>query len=145
MLRIEIPKHTTKAERKVLDSENAFRRGIKRGAMKAGRGIQKRIVINLSSGSRSGRKYRSLPNRSSAPGENPRSQSRRLERSVYYDASDTMLLLGSKEDHATYLTKGTKHMEARPHKDLPFFELAMEQEERNTEEYLRKGVEDELC
>ena len=99
----------------------------------------------MNTGSRSGRKYRNLPNQSSAPGENPRSQSRRLERGVSYDASHDKIVLSNNEPHSIYLTTGTKKMEARPHKDLPFYELAMEQEERNTEEYLRKGVIDELC
>lgn len=113
--------------------------------MKAGRSIQKRVTTLLSSGSRSGRKYRGLPNRSSAPGENPRTQSGRLARSVYYNSGVNQFSVGATEDHATYLTEGTKRMEARPHKNLPFFELAIEQEEKNTEEYLTKGVKDEIC
>ena len=145
MLDIHVPKETLVYENKIINSAESFKKGINRGAMNAGRSIQKRIITNLNIGSRSGRKYRNLPNRSSAPGENPRSQNRSLERSVYYGASENKIVVGSNVDHATYLTEGTRYMEARPHKDLPFFELAMEQEERNTEEYLKKGVIDELC
>lgn len=145
MLKITMNKRALNFQAELGSHPRKWREGIKEGAMLAGRSIQKRITTNLSTGSRSGRKYRNLPHRSSAPGENPRSQSGGLVRGVYFDANDKRLVLGNREDHAAYLTKGTKYMKARPHKDLPFYELAMEQEERNTENYLRNGVRRKLC
>jgi hypothetical protein len=99
----------------------------------------------LSTGSRTGRKYKGNPFVSSAPGEYPRSQSGALRDSIYYDANSIHdFRIGATAKHAIYLEGGTRFMSARPHPDLPFMQLAMELEERNIENYLQDGPYQEI-
>ena len=77
MLDIFAPRSTDIKVSKLMKHPSLFKRGIQEGAMLAGRSIQRRATTMLGTGTRTGRKYSGLPNRSSAPGEYPRSQSGR--------------------------------------------------------------------
>lgn len=81
--------------------------------------------LEVLSGSRSGIKYKSLPNRSSAPGEPPAAQSGKL-RQEWDDetiregngVSATMISrIRSTTEYATYLENGTSRMASRPFVD----------------------------
>lgn len=145
MLKITIPKRTTRVEIKLQRLRKDWDRGIMNGTKLAGRTIQRRATTLLGTGSRTGVHYRGLPHRSSAEGEYPRSQSGRLMRSIYYSATGTdSFRVGATEKHANFLEHGTRIMKARPNPFNPWLRKAMGDEERNVTEYLKNGVLKEL-
>jgi len=146
MLNIEPTKATRKAENKILRSQKLWEKGIMNGAKLAGRSVQQRAEKMLTTGTRTGRKYKNLPNRSSAEGEAPRSQSGRLVRSIYFNAgSSTQFSVGATARHAIFLERGTKFMGARPNPKLPWLKLSIHLEEGNTEKYLKERVLEQIC
>lgn len=145
MLKMSSSKNAKAIEKKMLNIETRFKKGIVNGARLAANNVVKTARDHLDTGTRTGRKYSNLPNRSSAPGENPRTQSGRLSKSIYYNAGNTYSFsVGSNAPHARFLEFGTKHMRARPHPTLPWLKLAIEVEERNTENFLYQGVLKEI-
>jgi hypothetical protein len=145
MLKMSRNMPALKIDGHVAKLESKFKEGIKLGAYFAGSSVVQEARSLLDSGSRTGTKYSNLPNRSSAPGENPRTQSGELAKSVYFDAGSVHeFRVGAKAKHAKYLEFGTKHIKARPHPSLPWLQLAIELEERNTERYLRDCVLKEI-
>jgi hypothetical protein len=145
MLKMVLPKHTSKVTNHIASAESKFQEGIKNGAYLAGNNVVRTAKSHLDDGTRTGVKYSRLPNQSSAPGENPKTQSGELAKSIYYDAGSIHeFRVGATAEHAKYLEFGTKHIKARPHPSLPWLQLAIEVEERNTENFLRNCVTKEL-
>lgn len=141
MLEIVLPSATVMNERKILHSRMNFEKGIHEGSMNAGQAIVKRAEILLNTGIRTGRRYKGLPNRSSAPGEFPRSQSGRLAKSMYYNASGSLSFrVGATAPWALFLSTGTKTMSARPNKSEPWMRRVINQNEGITRNYLNDGV-----
>lgn len=141
MLEIVIPSLTRKNEKKILHSRMNFEKGIHDGSMNAGQAIVIRAETLLNTGLRTGRKYRGLPNRSSAPGEFPRSQSGRLAKSLYFNASGSLAFrVGATVKWALFLSKGTKFMSARPNKSEPWLRRVINLNEGITRNYLNDGV-----
>ena len=141
MLEIVIPPKTRVNEKKISHVRMNFERGIHEGAINAGQAIVKRAAILLSTGIRTGRKYKNLPNRSSAPGEFPRSQSGRLAKSLYSNASGSLSFrVGATEKWAIFLAAGTKIMSARPNKTESWLIFVINQNEGITRNYLDDGV-----
>lgn len=80
--------------------------------------VLRNTELEVLSGSRGGKKYKRLPNRSSAPGEPPASQSGDL---MEYWNEDTLVegnrvisRIKSDTEYAKYLDEGTSRMAARP-------------------------------
>ena len=70
----------------------------------------------ISAGQKTGRKYKSLPNQSSAPFQAPATQSGRLARSASYLANGAdRLEVGESVPYAKFLEDGTRKMKPRPH------------------------------
>ena len=92
------------------------KRGIRLALHDAGAIVGNRVETLLTTGVRTGRKYRNLPNRSSARGEPPQSQSGRLVRSYNYKvASWHHMTVGERATYAGLLEGGTRKMAPRPH------------------------------
>lgn len=73
-----------------------------------------RQIIN--SGSKTGRKYKTLPNQSSAPYQAPATQTGRLAASASYVANGAdRLEVGESVPYAKFLEDGTKRMKPRLH------------------------------
>ena len=82
----------------------------------AGAIVGNNLQVLLTTGARTGRKYDALPNRSSARGEAPQSQSGRLVRSYNYKvASWHHMTVGERATYAGFLEGGTRKMAPRPH------------------------------
>lgn len=94
------------------------------------RGVQitqvlRKTELEILAGTRSGVKYKSLPNRSSAPGEAPAAQSGKLrqewdditERQGNGHTSIVTSRITSTTPYAGYLEEGTERMAARPFVD----------------------------
>ena len=145
MLNIKPAKGTVKIENRILNSDKLFRRGIIRGAKKAGSSVVSRSQRLLDTGERTGRKYPNLPHTSSAPGEYPRSQSGRLRNRLYYKAGNpNVLKVGATAKHALYLERGTRYMSARPTPSNPWLKEAIDQEHGITDKYLQDGPYQEI-
>lgn len=75
--------------------------------------------LEVLSGTRSGKKYKRLPNRSSAPGEAPATQSGTLRREwsedTLMEGNRMVSRLTSNTEYAGYLEDGTRKMEPRPY------------------------------
>lgn len=88
----------------------------KRGAKATEVLMNTRLVVL--SGSRSGKKYKSLRNRSSAPGEPPASQSGDLMKDwgedTLLEGNRVISRIKSDTEYARYLDGGTSRMAARP-------------------------------
>lgn len=70
----------------------------------------------LNTGQKTGRQYKSLPNRSSAPFQAPATQTGRLARSVEYVSNGAdRLEVGDTVDYGKFLEDGTRRMKPRPH------------------------------
>ena len=76
----------------------------------------KEIERLLTAERKTGRKYAKLPNRSSAPGEAPQSQSGRLLKSYNYKVNSPFrMTVGERAKYAGFLEDGTGRMRRRPH------------------------------
>lgn len=92
------------------------KRGIRLALHDIGAIVGNYVEVLLTTGARTGRKYPNLPNRSSARGEPPRSQSGRLVRSYNYKVSSWhQMTVGESATYAGFLEDGTRKMRPRPH------------------------------
>ncbi len=94
----------------------AVRRGTTFGLFKVGgmtRDHAKQLVLQ---GPKTGKKYKKLPNRSSAPGEPPADQSGALVRSITsrFDRATFSVTVSAGTFYAYWLEFGTRNMAARP-------------------------------
>lgn len=147
MLNIEAVGKTAKIEKHLLYSEVDWERGIRKGSDNAGRSVVKRARTLLNTGVRTGRKYKNLPNRSSAPGEMPRTQSGRLAKLMYSKTGGTdNFRVGNSAAWARRLSEGDPERNLKPRKSRqdPWLEFVIRQEEGITENYLRQGVLKEI-
>lgn len=144
MLKIIAVPPTRKKEQFLSKLNPKFKRGIKNGSLKCGEAIINQATQKLISGTRTGRKYPQLPNRSSAPGEYPKNQSGRLKDSLYAKASFSELKIGAKAKHGLYLEFGTSRMSARPNAKNPWLQMAMRLQRRNIRNYLTREVLKEI-
>ena len=112
-----------------------FRKGIKRASMLSGQTVVRRVRDILGTGVRSGVKYPQLPNRSSAPGEPPRSQSGRLARSATYRAAGPHeFRVIETAPYSEKLEFGNSRIKPRPH-----LIRAIVKEHRTVRRYLQQG------
>lgn len=147
MLNISPTKRTLKVETKLRHSRINWEKGIKRGAMNAGESVIKRADTLLSTGIRTGRKYKSLPNTSSAPGEMPRSQSGRMARSLYVRSGNSKeFRIGATVPWAKKLSEGDfeTNLKPRKSKEEPWLLFVVDQEVNITRKYLERGVVEEI-
>lgn len=141
MLNISASPRTLEIEKKILHSKMNWERGIKEGAMNAGRSVVKRAQTLLRTGIRTGRKYRGLPNVSSAPGEMPRSQSGRLANSMFSETGNPFTFkVGATAPWALFLARGTKTMRPRISRKEDWLMFVINQERNITRNYLFEGV-----
>lgn len=91
-----------------------FRRGVMGGGAAAVRIITDRARQGMQEGPHSGFHYRSLPNRSSAPGEYAANQSGRAMGSIGGTNSLWQMRVWMRAPHAGYIEEGTSRMGARP-------------------------------
>lgn len=139
MLDISVCKDVKKIEENLNKIDERFKTGIVIGAKMAGRSVQKRVTTMLATGQRTGRMYKGMPHRSSAEGEMPRSQSGRLLRSVFYEASSShQFRVGATESYAERLAK------IRKIKGEDWFKHVIGLEESITEQYLHNCVYKEI-
>ncbi len=97
------------------DIINALKRGQLKGIDLVGREFRDALKQSLIQGTRRGKKYPGLPNRSSAPGEVPKSQSGRLANGVRYEGSGDGIEVTNVVEYSAYLEQGTRNMKFRPH------------------------------
>lgn len=148
MLSISPSSMALKIEKKIRYAETYWRRGIKRGAMLAGESVIKRADTLLNTGIRTGRKYKQLPNISSAPGEMPRSQSGRLAKSLYVRSGNSSeFRIGATVPWAKKLSNGDPDNNLLPRKspEQPWLLFVVDQEEGITRKYLLNGVLKGIC
>lgn len=147
MLDIKVPKLTIKNEKKIHHAKINWRKGIIRGTMDAGESVVRRTQTLLNTGIRTGRKYPQLPNRSSAPGEMPRTQSGRLARLMQSKtgSTDKFSVLNT-APYANALSRGVPERNLRPRKSRrePWLKYVIDQGDRNTRNYLHQGVYREI-
>ncbi len=106
----------TKFEKEMKAFPQTFRKGAMKGWKKAGRHVRDRARSLIKTGPKTGRKYPTLPNRSSAAGEAPAYQSGNLHRETSYSVRRwNLMIFGGKARYAGYLEYGTKYMRPRPH------------------------------
>lgn len=93
-----------------------FRKGCMQGFRFAGRHVKARIKKLIKDPPKTGRKYRSLPNRSSRDGEAPANQYGVLLRGVRFKVWRYDLMeVGDTAKHGGFLEDGTKFMKPRSH------------------------------
>ena len=101
---------------KIPKQAGLHKHGIRLALHDAGAIVGNTVETLLTTGVRTGRKYPNLPNRSSAPGQPPRSQSGRLVRSYNYKVSSWhQMTVGERATYAGFLEWGTRKMKPRPH------------------------------
>jgi len=147
MLDIRATKDTLKNDKKLRHGKIHWRKGIITGTMLAGESVVKRAQNLLNTGVRTGRKYRQLPNRSSAPGEMPRTQSGRLASLMKSrtGSPNTFSVLNT-APYAKVLATGDfeRNLKPRKSRENPWLKFVIDQGERNTDNYLRQGVLKEI-
>lgn len=147
MLNIETTQTTHSIEKGILHSRMNWERGIKRGSANAGQSVVRRARVLLNTGTRTGRKYPNLPNRSSAPGEMPRTQSGRLAQLMSSTSGniDSFKVMNT-APYAKILSEGSfeRNLSPRKSRQDPWLEFVIGQEEGNTENYLHDGVLKEI-
>ena len=84
------------------------RKAIRRGSIRNARGMVKILKEGLQNPPKSGVKYKSLPNKSSAPGEYPATQSGTLLKSVKSRSVGLGFKFGYGAKHGKFLELGTK-------------------------------------
>lgn len=93
-----------------------YRHGALRGMRKAGQIVKREIKRLIKEPPKTGKKYASLPYRSSKAGESPAYQSGDLYNSVGYKAYRyDYLSVHETAKHGKFLEYGTRYMEPRPH------------------------------
>jgi len=103
------------AKRALNDSPDKFLKGAFRAMRKIGRN-RRDYIRELLLLPKSGKKYRNLPNRSSAPGEAPANQFGKLRKSATYTAYRyDYLAFGVKAYYGKFLEYGTEKIKPRPH------------------------------
>lgn len=88
--------------------------GARRGLEKSSRLIVKITKDAIKNPPKTGRKYKSLPNRSSRAGEFPANQSGKLRRSISFQMQGSKrAYIGSTKYYAQFLAFGTRRMQKR--------------------------------
>lgn len=122
MIRI-VPSHKNKlVQAHISQSVNLFGAGLRAGLAEVGRENQRYCRKIIEEGPKTGVKYSSLPNRSSAPYEAPADQSGKLKKGVSFNVySESRMEFGDTVLHGKFLEGGTKtkagkvKMKPRPH------------------------------
>jgi len=97
------------------DAPVRFKKGCIKGWRKAGQIVRNDIRKLIKEPPKTGRKYASLPNRSSAPGESPAYQYGKLSKTTIYRAFGwNKMEVGYQEIYGLYLERGTSRMKPRP-------------------------------
>ena len=94
MFTIEIDNRSRKVLLNFGKLPQQFRKAVRRGHIRNGRELSKILKAGIKNPPKSGVKYRSLPNRSSAVGEYPANQSGNLMKSVKWKVGGLRLLVG---------------------------------------------------
>jgi hypothetical protein len=116
MISVKVTQKSQTVLLKIPEQVGLHKEGIRAGLHDAGALVGKTVERLLTTGARTGRKYANLPNRSSARGEPPQSQSGRLVRSYNYKvASWHQMTAGERATYAGFLESGTRKMAPRPH------------------------------
>jgi hypothetical protein len=108
MFKIEI---SSKDRQVLVDFGNLnkqMRKGVRRGSIRNAKELAKILEAGISSPPKTGVKYSSLPNRSSASGEYPATQSGQLLNSVKWKKSGLGFKLGYTAIHGKFLELGTR-------------------------------------
>jgi HK97 gp10 family phage protein len=100
----------------IAEGRTNFRKGCMKGLQLSGRLVRDRIRKLIKDPPKTGRKYPSLKNRSSAVGEAPAYQSGKLSRGVRYAVSGwSKMEVGDTVFYGYFLEYGTTKMKPRPH------------------------------
>lgn len=117
MFKIEIDNRSRKVLFDFGNLDKQFRKSVRRGLIRNGKELSKLLKAGIKNPPKTGIKYTSLPNRSSAVGEYPATQSGNLMKSVKWKTGGLRLLLGYSKDakYGRFLELGTRgRMGPRP-------------------------------
>lgn len=101
------------AIRSIIEAPERLKEGAQAALEMAGQVLVRQSLLGSANG-KSGKQYRNLPNRSSAPGEYPANQSGAHLNSVDYTVEPWRMTHGAGAGHSGFLEDGTSKMAPRP-------------------------------
>jgi hypothetical protein len=108
MVKVEISSKSRKVLINFFKLNPQMRKAVRRGSIRNAKELAEILKEGIKNPPKTGVKYSSLPNRSSASGEYPATQSGRLLNSVKWRSSGLGFKLGYKVKHGRFVELGTK-------------------------------------